>query len=38
MLKLVRSELTQFAADFKAIFEGKVPTQIEPTVDYDSED
>ena len=38
MLKLVRSELTQFATDFKAIFEGKVPTQTEQTVDYDSED
>lgn len=38
MLKLIRSELTQFATDFKAIFEGKVPTQTEQTVDYDSED
>ena len=38
MLKLIRSELTQFAIDFKAIFEGEVPTQTEQTVDYDSED
>jgi hypothetical protein len=38
MLKLIRSELTQFAIDFKAIFEGEAPTQTERTVYYDSEE
>lgn len=38
MLKLVRSELTQFVVDFKAIFDGEVPTPTERTVYYDNED